>query len=112
VLVASATHDPASGATAIFALNRDLAQEQELRVELRGFDAGQALATAVELHHADLQASNTQQQPDAVAPRPHARVRSAAGELRAVLKPGSWNVFVLQGPRGTAQTHNGSHAIP
>jgi alpha-N-arabinofuranosidase len=98
-LVASATHDAASGATAVFALNRELEQELELRVELRGFEARQSLALAVELHHADLQACNTQARPDAVVPGPHPRVRVQEGGLQAVLKPGSWNVFVLQGPR-------------
>jgi alpha-N-arabinofuranosidase len=101
-LVASATHDAASGATAIFALNRELAQEQELSVQLRGFAAQPSLSAALELHHPDLQACNTQAQPDAVAPRAHARVRVEEGGLRAVLKPGSWNVFVLQGPHAAS----------
>lgn len=94
-LVASATHDQATGTTAIFALNRHFGQEMELRVELRGFAAGHSLAAAVELHHAQLQACNTQAQPEAVAPRPHARVHAEEGALHAVLEPASWNVFVL-----------------
>jgi alpha-N-arabinofuranosidase len=95
VLVASATHDAASGRTAVFALNRDLREEQELTVQLRGFGDGLVLGDAIELHHPDLQACNTQHAPDAVSPRAHPAARMERGELRARLRPGSWNVFVL-----------------
>jgi alpha-N-arabinofuranosidase len=96
ILVASATHDATSGRTAVFALNRDLREEQELTVELRGFDGGGfVLDHAIELHHPDLQACNTQDAPDTVSPRAHTAVGVERGELRARLRPGSWNVFVL-----------------
>jgi alpha-N-arabinofuranosidase len=95
-LVASATYDEDSGATAIFALNRHLSQPQDLRVELRGMDPRQSLVTAMELHHPDMKAVNSGAAPDTVVPRPHARARVEDGGLRAVLKPGSWNVFVLR----------------
>lgn len=98
LLVASATHDAASGRTAIFALNRDLRQEQELRVDLRGFAAGQAVVEAIELHHPDLQATNTASAPDTVTPRRHEHAHIEGAQLRARLKPGSWNVFVLRQP--------------
>ena len=99
-LVASATYDRASGSTAIFALNRDLVRDQELRVELRGFDARQSLAMAVELHHGDLQACNCAAAPDTFAPRPHPRAVAEGHRLHAVMKPASWNVFVLRHPPG------------
>jgi alpha-N-arabinofuranosidase len=95
-LVASATHDEDSGRMAVFALNRHLTQEQELTVEWRGMAPRQSLVEAVELHHADLQAVNTEDAPDRVVPRPHRAVRIEPGRLRARLAPGSWNVFVLQ----------------
>jgi alpha-N-arabinofuranosidase len=98
-LVASATHDAATGRTAIFALNRHLSEAQELAVELRGLDPRQQLVEAHELFHVSMEAVNTLAQPDAVAPRPHGEVHAGEGRLRARLKPGSWNVFVLQGPR-------------
>jgi alpha-N-arabinofuranosidase len=97
-LVASATHDPASGRTAIFALNRHLSEAQELQVELRGMDPRQQLSEAHELFHLDMNAANTVHAPDTVVPRPHREVRAGDGGLRARLKPGSWNVFVLQAP--------------
>lgn len=100
LLVASATHDEASGRTAIFALNRHLADEQLLIVEARGMDPRQRLVEALELHHPDLKACNTLQAPDAVAPRRHGDVRMEGGSLLARLKPASWNVFVLQQQSG------------
>jgi alpha-N-arabinofuranosidase len=94
-LVASATYDAQARRVAIFALNRHLAEEQELRVELRGLPRAAALHAALELHHADMNACNTEAAPHAVAPRAHARARLEPDGLQACLKPGSWNVFVL-----------------
>jgi alpha-N-arabinofuranosidase len=95
-LVASATYDAASGRTAIFALNRHRSDAQELQVELRGMDAHQQLVESHELFHVDMDAANTLEAPDTVVPQPHREVRVAGAEVRARLKPGSWNVFVLQ----------------
>ena len=96
LLSPSATHDPGSGQLAVFALNRHLHDEQALRVELRGFDRPWRLATALQLHHPDMQAVNTQAAPDTVVPVPHGGVQLEPGGLAARLAPGSWNVFVLQ----------------
>jgi alpha-N-arabinofuranosidase len=95
-LVASATHDEASGRTAVFALNRHLAEAQELTVELRGLDPPCELVETQELFHVEMDAANTRDAPDTVKPQPHRESRMAEGQLRARLKPGSWNVFVLQ----------------
>jgi alpha-L-arabinofuranosidase len=95
-LVASATYDAESRRTAVFALNRHLEKPQELDVELRGFKAGLELVEAQELFHERMEAANTREGPDTVAPRRHGEARMEAGRLRAQLKPGSWNVFVLE----------------
>ncbi|MFI4928063.1 MAG: alpha-L-arabinofuranosidase C-terminal domain-containing protein [Burkholderiales bacterium] len=100
--MASATHDEASGRTAIFALNRHLAEPQELTVQLRGFAAPGELVEAQELFHTDMDAANTRAAPDTVAPRPQREARVAEDRLRARLQPGSWNVFVLQHRARTA----------
>jgi alpha-N-arabinofuranosidase len=42
-------------------------------------------------------AANTQLAPDAVRPRPHDKAQVGQDGLSARLKPGSWNVFVLEG---------------
>lgn len=95
-LVASATHDAATGRIAIFALNRHLEQEQELRVVLRGFEGEIRVVEAVELHHPDMKAVNTIAAPDTVTPRPHGRVRVEGGGVSAMLRAGSWVVIVLE----------------
>jgi alpha-N-arabinofuranosidase len=95
VLVASATHDANTGRIAVFALNRDLQDEQDLTVLLRAFDPHLELVEALELHHDDLQASNTLDAPDTVAPKAHERAYVEQGTLRARLRPASWNAFVL-----------------
>jgi alpha-N-arabinofuranosidase len=94
-LVTSATHDASSRRTAVFALNRNLGEEQELEVRLRGLDPDLTLVDAQELFHEDMQAANTVDAPGRVAPRRHEDARAGDGVLRARLKPGSWNVFVL-----------------
>lgn len=43
-----------------------------------------------------MEAANTAGAPDTVVPRRHGEVRTGEGQLRARLKPGSWNVFVVQ----------------
>jgi alpha-N-arabinofuranosidase len=78
-------------------LNRHLTEEMELRVDLRGMERGHRLVETVELHHDDMNASNTQLSPDTVRPRPHERAQVEQDGLLARLKPGSWNVFVLEG---------------
>ena len=82
----------------MFALNRHLSEAQQLTVELRGIAPRLALAEAQELFHADMEAANTADAPDAVAPQRHREARVAEGQLRARLKPGSWNVFVVDSP--------------
>jgi alpha-N-arabinofuranosidase len=95
-LVASATHDDGAARTAVFALNRHLSESQELEVQLRGLDPRVRLLESHELFHTDMDAVNSADAPDAVAPRAHRECRAGEGSLHARLKPGSWNVFVLQ----------------
>ncbi|ATY32150.1 arabinosylfuranosidase ArfA [Sphingomonas psychrotolerans] len=93
MLVTSILHDPDTGALTVFALNRSLDEEMTLDVELRGMGA-RMLGEAHELHHEDLKAINSKEEPDEVAPAAHPRAGFEEGVLRAVLKPLSWNVFV------------------
>lgn len=100
-LVASVTYEQATGQTAVFALNRHLSQEQEITIELRGMDARQSLVEAFELHHADMKATNTMAAQDTIKPVRHQRIQVDGTTLKAVLKPGSWNVFVTKHPLAT-----------
>jgi alpha-N-arabinofuranosidase len=82
------------GGLALFALNRDLKQEMTVEIEARGF-AGLGVAKAEELRHDRLDATNTKDAPDRVAPQPMDSVRVADGRISMVLKPASWNVVSL-----------------
>ncbi len=93
-LLASVVEDEAAGRVAVFALNRHLSEEMELSVELRGF-AVSGVETAVQVHHANMKATNTKAAPDTLAPAPLEAASVAAGKLTARLRPGSWNVIVL-----------------
>jgi alpha-N-arabinofuranosidase len=90
----SAVHDGSGGLT-LFALNRDLTGEMGLAVDARGF-AALAPADAVTLHGADLDAVNTKDAPDRIAPRPLAGVAVEGGRMAATLPPASWSVIRLR----------------
>ena len=88
----AAVHDDKAGMLTLFALNRSLSEEMPLRVAAKGF--GQMrVDSALQLRHADLQAINTREAPDRVAPAPLDGVRVDGEQLHATLKPASWNVI-------------------
>ncbi|MBK9394648.1 MAG: alpha-N-arabinofuranosidase [Uliginosibacterium sp.] len=93
-LCASVVDDPESGRTTVFALNRHLEDEMELRVELRGLGTNRRLEHALELFHTNMKAVNTMEAPNTVAPAQNPNVRIEGDVLVARLKPGSWNVLV------------------
>jgi len=86
--------DEEAGTTTVFALNRHLTEEMELRVELRGLGKDRKVKEATTLHHLNLKAVNTREAPHTVVPVVNKEVRVDGGELVARLKPGSWNVLV------------------
>ena len=91
----AAVHDDKSGTLTLFALNRSLTEELPLRAAApRAFPAC-AVKQALQLRDADLKAVNTRQDPDRIAPRPLASVRTDGERLEAVLAPASWNVIQL-----------------
>ena len=92
-LLASAVRDPNTGAVALFALNRG-AEEMTLETELRGLGL-KKIASAQQLHHADLKAINSKQKPDAVTPGANETASLKGEAFKATLKPYSWNVFAL-----------------
>ncbi|MCV2369614.1 arabinosylfuranosidase ArfA [Roseateles oligotrophus] len=95
-LCASVVHEAASGKTAIFLLNRNLEQEMALTVNLRGLGGEQRLIEAQQLQHADLQACNTEAEPDKVRPAPLAGIVIEGETLRVRLQAASWNVIVTK----------------
>ena len=111
LLLASVTEDPATGRLSIFSLNRSPTETIEVDVDLHGFDARIELVEALELHHANLKATNSKAAPDTVVPLRNDEVQVSGTTLRASLKPLSWNVLVLQQVR-TTQPGPGQHAHP
>jgi len=86
--------DETTGRTTVFALNRHLEEEMELRVELRGLGKNRSVEHALELFHTNMKAVNTQDSPNTVTPSVNPDVRIEGETLIARLKPGSWNVLV------------------
>ena len=93
VIDAVATHDPVTGGTVVFAVNRHLSEPVELRVAIASFGAVE-VAEAWALHDDDTSAVNTEDEPDRVVPRPGSAV-IADGVLSVVLPPVSWNAVRL-----------------
>jgi alpha-N-arabinofuranosidase len=94
LLLATAVHDPDTGAVSVFALNRSQ-EPMSLSADLRGFGT-LAISEGLELRHDDLKATNTRQSPDTVAPVRHGACRATSTGLEATLEPLSWNVFALR----------------
>jgi alpha-N-arabinofuranosidase len=92
----AAVLDPVSGGITLFALNRHLADPMPLDVDLTGCGTGpRAVRAARVLHHPDLEAVNTRDEPHAVQPTLLHDVRLDHGHLQAALPPASWSVIRL-----------------
>jgi alpha-N-arabinofuranosidase len=96
-LEATAVLDEAGGALTLFAVNRG-AGALPLEVVLRDLD-GVAVAEHLVLAGDDLDATNTAEAPDRVAPSQASGASVEDGTLRAELPPRSWNVLRLTGAR-------------
>ncbi len=79
------------GSLTVFAVNRDLTQDTALSLDLRAFGAFSKVTHSV-LHHDDVKAVNTEDDPDNVAPRD---VPADLKENTIVLPAASWNVIRL-----------------
>jgi alpha-N-arabinofuranosidase len=95
-LVASVVDDAGTGITTVFVLNRSLGEEMDLTVSLRGLGQDRELVQATQLHHADLQATNTADEPEKVAPTALGGINIDGETLRVTLKPASWNVITTR----------------
>jgi alpha-L-arabinofuranosidase len=94
VLHATATFDDDTGDLCLFAVNRSTSETLPLTADVRGFGALQVAEHFV-LADDDLQARNTAEHPDRVAPRPGQGARLDDGQLTVGLPPASWNVLRL-----------------
>ena len=90
---AAATVDE-DGTVTIFAVNRDMQEGIELAGDLRAFGSLK-VAEHIVLHHDDVKAVNTEEQPDTVAPARGEPGSLDGGRLSVVLPSLSWNVIRL-----------------
>jgi alpha-N-arabinofuranosidase len=91
---AVATHDDASGASAVFLVNRSQDAAITVTVDVRALGAG-SLVSAQSLHDADPDAANTLEHPERVALQPNDTARLADGVLTIELPPISWTALEL-----------------
>ena len=91
----AAVHDEDRATLTLFALNRSLTDELQMRVDAEGF-VGLQTIEALTLHNADLSAANTAQAPDRVIPHSPTGVRVDGSAIEVTLEPASWNVIRLR----------------
>jgi len=91
---ATATYDEESGDLTLLCVNRATDRPVELRVDLRGF-GDRTVASATSLYDDDVEARNTEDDPERVTPGRLDDLTVQDGTLRALLPPVSWNVIHL-----------------
>lgn len=79
----------------IFAVNRHLTEGLSLAVDLRSF-GNVTVAEHIVLEHEDIQAANTQKNPQTVQPHSRGTASAEGGRVSAVLARASWNVIRLR----------------
>jgi alpha-N-arabinofuranosidase len=87
-----ATWDQANENLTVFAVNRKIDEVLSIEGDARAF-SDYRVVEHITLTHPDLQARNTVDQPNVVAPQSIGDARLEAGMLRAALAPASWNVI-------------------
>ena len=83
------------GSVTIFAVNRDFQEGIELACDLRAF-GDLKIKEHIVLHHDDVKAINTEENPDNVAPVQGKGGVIDGGKLSVVLPSLSWNVIRLE----------------
>ena len=83
------------GSVTIFALNRDMQEDIMLNCDLRAFP-GLKIGEHIVLHHDDVKAVNTEENPDNVAPKKVRGGKIDGGKMNMKLPALSWNVIRLE----------------
>jgi len=78
----------------LFAVNKDLAEDMDVTMELRQF-AGYRILEHVVLHDEDLHAVNTEDSPNRIVPSADGESHAEDGILHAILRHKSWNMIRL-----------------
>ncbi|MEK4248798.1 alpha-L-arabinofuranosidase C-terminal domain-containing protein [Paenibacillus sp. FSL W7-1287] len=82
----------------IFMINRAIADDIEVNLDLRAFE-GYELAEHIEMYTNDLEAGNCYDHPDVIKPSLNADTRLENGRVKAIAKKLSWNVIRLSKTR-------------
>jgi alpha-L-arabinofuranosidase len=92
---AIATHDPDTGSTVIYMINRSSDDAIEVAVDARAAPASR-IERAVTIAGPDLDAVNSSIQPNHVAPRELTQIEEDGGRITVVLAPASWTLLSLR----------------
>ena len=95
---AGAALDEEAGELSVFVINADLAEDQQLRLDVRGFE-GWRFEEHVEMFAENPSDANTWDSPNRILPRRNPDTRADGGILTADLRRESWNVLRFR--RGT-----------
>jgi len=90
----AAVHNEESGDVNIFIVNRDIEEDIEITLDVRGFE-GYKLAEHIEMYTDDLNAVNTFENPDVIKPAVNPSTKLDSGKVTANTKKLSWNVIRL-----------------
>nr|BFF09965.1 hypothetical protein GCM10025699_12680 [Microbacterium flavescens] len=91
---AVATRDENGGGTTVFIVNRSLADEVSLEIDVMALGRiGDAAAQS--LFDDDIHAANTLHDPERVAPRTNSSVQVGDGTVTITLPPVSWTVLTF-----------------
>jgi alpha-N-arabinofuranosidase len=82
------------GGVTIFAVNRDMQDAIPLECDMRAF-GNMKIAEHIVLHHDDVKAVNTEENPDNVAPKKGRGGKAEEGRVSVRLPALSWNVIRL-----------------
>ena len=88
---AAAALNGEAGELTVFVINADPAEDQELSLDVRGFE-GWRFVEHIEMF-AEREAQNTWDHPDRILPRSNPDTKMEKGLLAARVRKESWNVF-------------------
>ena len=93
-LTSACVYDAEKGELKLFAVNRHLDEPMELLLDLSSFDPLKILESST-LHHSDLKAANTLENPQKIAPQDNEKAHLDTQQLTVELPSASWNMIRL-----------------
>jgi alpha-N-arabinofuranosidase len=89
---AAAAFDEAGGELNVFVINRNWEQDTTLELDVSGFE-GYDFIEQIQLYSDDINAANSYENPNVIAPSIRAVYKFEDGKITTVVKKLSWNVF-------------------